>query len=535
MLISDYDQFVRETDQSLNLPEESRRKIAIYGLASEIGSIASAIKKRLLLEDGNRAWNAPNSELVEELGDAMWYCFALARAANPNKPINIFLNDIRNLRKELLDDNERSARIVIAIGQENRGAFLEGTRNFPRRTREMTFASYQSVALLTARTKERALAEVCIAVLYQLSSELLRTTLPPVEAELNKAIRERELNSILGEIAWHISALASVHKVSLDEVAAQNRAKVLYRSSKENPTPLHDDDYPLKEQFPRKFEISFVTVARGKAQMYWNGRRLGDQLTDNSYDDDGYRFHDVMHLANLTYLGWSPVLRGLMGLKRKSRPRTDEIEDGARAKIVEEAVIKSIHSAGQKLAETEGIENQEAIRLFPRRDEISFKFLKQIRSLVAGLEVQKNRYWEWESAIVDGYEIFHELRMAGQGTIRIDLKKRKMEFSPHVSIPLAGRVVGIGTATADGKSSHEDSQIKYLTKIAILTSLGFLNPSEEEIQAIDIAKPSPESVSVATRGRVREAMWNSKIIAFKVSIAQTSHATLCTALAMSDE
>ena len=63
---------------------------------------------------------------------------------------------------------------------------------------------------------------------------------------------------------------------------------------------------------------------------------LGDDLTDNSYREDGYRFHDVMHLANVACLHWSPVLHALMKRKRKSNRRTDEVEDGARAMIFEE-------------------------------------------------------------------------------------------------------------------------------------------------------------------------------------------------------
>jgi hypothetical protein len=56
--------------------------------------------------------------------------------------------------------------------------------------------------------------------------------------------------------------------------------------------------------------------------MYWSGHRLGDDLTDNARDDDGYRFHDVMHLANVANLGWSPVLRKMMGRRRRDPPET---------------------------------------------------------------------------------------------------------------------------------------------------------------------------------------------------------------------
>ncbi|MEN2469325.1 hypothetical protein [Burkholderia sp. GS2Y] len=44
------------------------------------------------------------------------------------------------------------------------------------------------------------------------------------------------------------------------------------------------------------------------------------------------------HLAYVAHLGWSPVIRALLKLKRKSDPKLDENEDGARAAIIEEGI-----------------------------------------------------------------------------------------------------------------------------------------------------------------------------------------------------
>ena len=43
--------------------------------------------------------------------------------------------------------------------------------------------------------------------------------------------------------------------------------------------------------------------------MLMDGVLVGAALTDNAYQDDGYRFHDVFHIAFTAILGWSPVLR----------------------------------------------------------------------------------------------------------------------------------------------------------------------------------------------------------------------------------
>jgi NTP pyrophosphatase (non-canonical NTP hydrolase) len=531
MLISEYGQFVQDTDQTVKLKLDARRDIAIYGLASEIGSVASAIKKQSLHEAGVDALSASNAEIVEELGDVMWYCFALARLVNQDKPVNIFIHDITKLRQELAADDARAHTIHRVIGSDNRDAFLQAAEGFRRSTRVMTFSDYQSVAFLTARTENKTLVEVCIAVLYQLSAELFRKTLPDIELELNRSLGDRPINDVLGEIAWHIAALASVYDIDLNVVAKKNIEKVSYRQNRSHPTDLHDVGFEQNEQFPRKFEVAFVTVGKGKAQMYWNGRRLGDQLTDNSYNDDGYRFHDVMHLANVAHLGWSPVVRGLMGRKRKSKPAVDEVEDGARAKIVEEAVIKTIHSEGERLAALTPALKEDPPRLFPRRSDITFKFLKLIQSIVSGLEVDKNRYWEWENTIIEGYEIFYRLRSEGQGTVEVDLERRSLKFFPYVYIPLAGRVVGLGSAAGD----QRDETVLDVKKRAVLCALGVASATADDMNAIDLEERGSDEVSVKAVGRVREAMWAKKVVSFRINTTQLGGGWYCTALALSDD
>src|SRR5690606_16455702 len=75
-----------------------------------------------------------------------------------------------------------------------------------------------------------------------------------------------------------------------------------------------------------------------------SGEAIGDPLTDNNYEDDGYRFHDIFHFGYLANLGWSPVLRKLLNKKRKSNSLIDENEDGARAQIIEELISLLIYS-----------------------------------------------------------------------------------------------------------------------------------------------------------------------------------------------
>lgn len=82
-----------------------------------------------------------------------------------------------------------------------------------------------------------------------------------------------------------------------------------------------DADYEAAERFPRRVVAVFRGTREGsrvEVRTEINGRIIGSALTDNAYQDDGYRFHDVFHLAYAAILGWSPVLRSLLRLKRQS-------------------------------------------------------------------------------------------------------------------------------------------------------------------------------------------------------------------------
>jgi NTP pyrophosphatase (non-canonical NTP hydrolase) len=554
--VSTFDTFVRDTDRTVGKSDDERIEVAIYGLNAEVGSVVAAIKKRLLSDGSAEVWDEPNEEIIEELGDVMWYCFSLAGIANAKRPVNIFVHDIANLKLEISAANERAERLQRVLDPSNREEFLRKAAKFPRKTRGMVFEDYQSVAILTARTTDRTLVEVCLAVLWQLGGELFRRMLPRVELELNRSLPDRPINDILGEIAWHVSALAHTYGLALSDIARRNMEKVSFRLDRRNPTPLHDDHCHPSEQFPRQFEISFVTVAAGRSRMYLDGKRLGDDLTDNAYNDDGYRYHDVMHLANVAKLSWSPVLRGLMGRKRKRDARIDEVEDGARAKIVEEAVIKAIHSEGVRTAMLWGPPRPNtAPRLFSKSSEITFRFLKFVRNFVVDLEVHKNRYWEWEEAILAGHDIFHRLRSEGQGTVVVDLVNRSIDFKPEVCVNLVGRVAGLGSAHVDsaalsdarfvaslatdnhGRHICDELAVRnWVQRLAILDALGIKQPSEGDLEALQVHEVDGKGVGVKAKGSAQRAMWDRRVVGFRTTISiSTTGACNCTAIAVADD
>jgi hypothetical protein len=365
----------------------------------------------------------PNDEITEELGDTLWYCFSLAQAIN-DEPFDILAADIEALRCEIGSANRRAEEIATSLDPARRAAFLEAARSFPP-AGGYTFADDQLLAFKTRRTEGQVLLEVSLAVLWKLGAELLRSTLPNSEIRLNKNVADRPARIVLGEIAWHLSAMASLYDLSLNEVIEFNCHKVGFRSERGPNTPLHDEDRAANERFPRVFEVGFIRIGPKQSRMYVDGKPLGDDLTDNFYDDHGYRFHDVIHLALITHLGWSPVVRAMMKRKRKSQnDRVDEVEYGGRAQVVEELVIKAIHLEGDKQAKAAGrCIIGTPTRLFPHKSLINFKLLKTLRTYVEGLEVAKNASWEWEDAIFEACDIFYRLICEKQGTVHVDLRK----------------------------------------------------------------------------------------------------------------
>lgn len=543
MRVSDYTEFVRRTDQSIKRKPADRKGIAYYGLIGEIGSVVSTVKKKLLAEGGESGWDQPNEEIKEEIGDALWYCFSLASVIN-KKPVDILAMNIAALRREVGAQNKRAKKIEKALSPAVRKDFLSAAKAFPPKG-GYTFDNYQRLAFKTARTKKRILLEVCLAVLTQLGAELLRATLAKIELTLNKNIADRDPNTVLGEITWHLAAIASLYDLSLDDVILYNTKKVSFRSERGAPTALHDDGRQSSEQLPRVFDISFVQVAAGNSRMYFEGKQLGDDLTDNSRDEDGYRFHDVMHLAFMAHLGWSPVVRGMMGRKR---PNVDKVEDHGRAKIVEELVIKAIHSEGEKQAQESGrCPVDGPAQLFPDGTTVPFQLLKTIHRWVQGLEVVKNTFWEWEDAICAGCATFYLLRKHKQGTVRVDLNNRRMTFMPAVTPGVSGITVGLGMGTAtEGTGDSENVLSKaeraqaqsdgcltqaVAAKKALLQALALPTTLLDQLrlEVIDGNK-----LSVSASGDVQKRVWALRAVDFKVAFATAGGAVVATVAAIAD-
>jgi hypothetical protein len=180
-----------------------------------------------------------------------------------------------------------------------------------------------------------------------------------------------------------------------------------------------DAEYTVAEQLPRKFSVSFQEINNtGEVRVILNNsKQIGDVINDNSYQADFYRYHDIFHYTFASMLGWSPCTRSMMKCKRKSSPIIDEIEDGARATITEEALSLLIFNEAKKN------------NFFSNGETISRNVLELIKEMTEPFEVKIRSYKDWEEAIIKAYEVFRLLIANKGGTIEFDSINRKLKYT----------------------------------------------------------------------------------------------------------
>ncbi|MFD1000034.1 MazG nucleotide pyrophosphohydrolase domain-containing protein [Ohtaekwangia kribbensis] len=230
---------------------------------------------------------------------------------------------------------------------------------------------------------------------------------------------ESQLKEELGDVLWYIAAIASHYNFDLDEVAKINleKTKDRFEGSYFSNIPRLDDKY--EQRFPDSFIVQFEEQTNGsflEVSMTWEKGKLGDPLTDNARIPNDYRYHDVFHLGHVAFLGWSPVMRHLMGLKRKSDPHTLDCEDRGRPQVAEEAVTLIIfnYAKGNKMLK--------------ESDRIDTDLLRTVKQIVIDLEVSVITANHWEKTIIESYKVFHKLVENRGGKVLVSVAERKLEY-----------------------------------------------------------------------------------------------------------
>ena len=358
-------------------------KLFLLGLFGEAGSVLSVLKKRVRDPVDDDEYQAA---IVEELGDCLWYL------SNICTRLDIQLDDLsNNILKRIAGKSIKSPN----------------------------FTQIQSVVVTSNLIKEGSLNDG-LFVLGSHAGKLLELDHQDAGIE--------DFTIGLEEILASIFSVAYFAELNMEVVAKKNLDKIFSRwPTPENKTfiPLFDADDHLDEQIPRVMKITFIERTFGTDRCYviqrCNDINIGDRLTDNKIEQDDYRFHDVFHLSYATFLGWSPVLRALFKVKRKSKPKVDEVQDGARAILIEEGVSSWVFG---RLVDKKG-------KIKPVTS-IGYSLLKEINEFVKGYEVQACPLWQWEMAIIEGFKLFALLKEYRGGVITADLINRTLTYEKPI-------------------------------------------------------------------------------------------------------
>ena len=368
ILLRDYKRKIERTDTLA----KNDLSTVLLGLFGEVGSVMATAKK---LRREEKAYAGYRNALIEELGDTLWYFNALCGRLD-YKIEEVFSNVI---------SGESYGKILVASDlSDGPLSHVATAGNNPPIEELLLKLGEATASFLTVKRGNEITADL-LCIFADLYLRVVQATEVPFAEIVHsniKKVRGRFLEFSLADL------------------------------------PDFDSDFPKEEKLPEDFQIEIIQRMEGKSYMRWNGVFIGDPLTDSIMDPDGYRFHDVFHLSYAVILHWSPIFRGLIKQKRKSRPEIDEAQDGGRARVVEEGLSAWIFSRAK---------NQD---FFEGQDSLSFDLLKVVQEFVRGYEVEKCPLSLWEYAILEGYKVFREVRKNEEGMVVGDRRTRTIKYKP---------------------------------------------------------------------------------------------------------
>ncbi|ALR19642.1 nucleoside triphosphate pyrophosphohydrolase family protein [Sphingobium baderi] len=380
LTIDDYAKQAARTDQRSG---KSTLGFSMLGLFGEAGSLLSEAKKK---QRDATSYLGYADAVAEELGDVLWYLAAVARRSA------LALSDIA---------------ANAARGDDEWRAGGNGA---------LSFHALQPAHIPLAKAPMPQFEHTLLALAGEVGVLVNGFQLGALTRD--KAMLARQLAAVMRRL---IQA-ANDSGVTIEAAAVKNLHKIFDRWPREKVYPAPSDStMDPEEQLPRRMTIDvYERKVRGQTFVYQrsSGVYVGDRLTDNAVEPDDYRFHDVFHYAHVAVLGWSPVIRALLRLKRKSDPKLDDAEDGARAILIEEGVTSWIFGQAQQLRYFDKVKS----------GGLPLDMLKHVRQFVAGYESERCPLWLWEEAILQGYAAFRFLQKHRRGRVTIDFAHRRLRI-----------------------------------------------------------------------------------------------------------
>lgn len=380
LTVEDYAKQAARTDQRSG---SSALGFSMLGLFGETGSLLSEAKKK---QRDDASYLGYADAVAEELGDVLWYLAAVARRSR------LALSDI------------------AANARQSNGAWHVGGND------ALSFHDLQPAHIPLAKAPMPQFEHTLLGLAGDVGMLVN-------DYQLGKLSKDRNALAVrLVAVTRRLIQAANESGVTIEAAAVKNLHKIFDRWPRERiyPAPF-DATMDAEEQLPRRMVIDvYERTVRSQVYVFQrsSGAYVGDRLTDNAVEPDDYRFHDVFHYAHVAVLAWSPVIRALLRLKRKSDPKLDEAEDGARAILIEEGITSWIFGQAQQLRFFENV----------KRGGLPLDMLKHVRQFVAGYEAERCPLWLWEEAILQGYAAFRFLQEHRRGRVQIDFAHRRLRI-----------------------------------------------------------------------------------------------------------
>lgn len=377
------DQYLREAARTDQRKGPGTIGFTMLGLVGETGSLLAEAKKK---QRDAASYLGYAEAVAEEIGDVLWYLAAVARRHR------LALSDI-------------AAAALVADGVYRAGD-----------NAHLSLHALQPAHMPLAKAPMPKFEHGLLGLAGEVG--LLACEIDGAGQPGHRAAVAQRLVAIMRRL---IQA-ATDSGVTLEGAAIKNLQKIFDRWPRERNYPAaFDEGKDAEEQLPRAMEIDvYERTVRGQVYVFQRSRGVyvGDRLTDNAIEPDDYRFHDVFHYAYVAVLGWSPVIRALLRLKRKSDPKLDDAEDGARAILIEEGVTSWLFGQAQQLNFFDGV----------KPGGLPLDMLKHVRQFVAGYEADRCPLWLWEEAILQGYAAFRFLQKNRRARIGIDFARRRLRI-----------------------------------------------------------------------------------------------------------
>jgi hypothetical protein len=291
------------------------------------------------------------------------------------------------------------------------------------------------------------------AALFGLGSEtgsLLDIQKKLLTDDLDLSNGRKRAGQELGDLLWYVARVSDALGFTLEEIATANLDRVVDmwgHGTNALDTLDEIDDGGEQERFPRRMRFWFeefdheeggrvlkrasivLTEAEpndfpggqikreGKAPLgYQVGAPFGQELTDNSQRDDGYRYHDAIHMTFMACLHWSATMRMLLGIKRKSNDAKDHDQDSARPVFLEEGLAAVLAALSVRRMNFEADAN------------IDGDVLEAVNACTRDLEVAGVPGWAWRKVIVTAFKAMRDLHDHGGGYLTLDLDARTVTF-----------------------------------------------------------------------------------------------------------